>query len=254
MSKLIRYCILTLGFLTVSCQAEVISIRADVWFPINGEPNSSAPGYMIELAQKIAATSGHEVDYKTMPWERSVAQVREGEFDCVVGAYKEDAPDFIYPDTPWGIDESFFYTKKGSSWQFKGISSLDSVKIGSIGGYAYDDALDAYIEANKSTSKVQVINANNALENNIKKVIAGRIDATVESKLVMSAKLKELGLVQDIVPAGRLGTPTEMYIACSPAKASSKNYVKLFTEGTHKLRQSGELKTLLEKYGLEDWQ
>lgn len=43
------------------------------------------------------------------------------------------------------------------------------------------------------------------------------------------------------------------YIACSPAKESSKVLMKLVDEGTDKLRQSGELQKILDKYGLKDW-
>lgn len=74
---------------------------------------------MIELAQRIAAEAGHQIDYKIMPWERSVLKVRRGDFDCVVGAYKEDSPDFIFPDSAWGVDESHFSAKKGSTWRYE---------------------------------------------------------------------------------------------------------------------------------------
>lgn len=233
--------------------ADTVSIRADEWFPINGTPGSTTPGYMIELAQVILAANGHKVDYKTMPWERSLADVRRGKFDCVVGAYKDDAPDFVFPEEPWGVIESTFYVKKGSSWSYKGIESLKNIKIGTIGGYAYSEEFDAYVEANKSTAKVQVINANNALEQNIKKLASSRIDATIESHLVMEAKLKSLGMREEIMGAGVLSEADNMYIACTPIKESSKRYVKLFTQGVEKLRRSGELKVILDKYGLKDW-
>lgn len=234
--------------------ADTISIRADEWFPINGVPDSDKPGYMIEMASAILAKHGHTVDYKTMPWERSLDQVRKGNFDCVVGAYRDDAPDFIFPELSWGLIETSFYVKKGSPWRYQNMDSLKDVSVATIGGYAYSEEFDAYVEAFKSSSKVQVINANNALEQNIKKLLAGRVDTLVESDLVMIAKLDEMGMSDQIETAGLLNEAENMYIACSPAKPESAKLVKQLNAGLIELRQSGELKKILRKYGLKDWQ
>lgn len=238
-------------FSTIS-SADTISIRADSWFPMNGVPNSAKPGYMIEIATQIFADAGHTVDYRTMPWERAIISVREGQFDCVVGAYAEDAPDFLYPTESWGMDEGVFYVKKGDDWQYTGLESLRNLKLGLIGGYAYDEAFDKFIEEN-NTGNFQLLYGDNALEQNIKKILAGRLTATVESPLVMQAKLTEMGLLGEIVNAGNLGEPSAIYIACSPAKSSSKDLIKLVDEGTSRLRKSGELQQILDKYGLKDW-
>lgn len=233
--------------------AKSVSIRADVWFPINGVPGSSSPGYMIELAQIILKEHGYMVDYQASPWERSLNDVRKGKFDCVVGAYTEDAPDFIFPKESWGKIESTFYVKKGNAWKYVGIKSLMSAKVGTIGGYAYSEEFDAYVAANSNSARVQVIKGNNALEKNIKKLLAGRIDTLIESHLVMNAKLKDMGKSSDIMAAGLLAPADDMYIACSPAKAHSKELVQWFSDGLEKLRANGELQKVLSKYGLKDW-
>jgi polar amino acid transport system substrate-binding protein len=232
--------------------ADTMSIRADNWYPMNGDPTADKPGYMIELAQTIFAKHGITVDYKTMPWERSVDMARRGEFDCVVGAYKDDAPDFLFPGEPWGVGQSAFYVKAGNTWRYTGLDSLASKTIGLIGGYAYEEDFDKYVAENAGS--FQNVNGDNAAENNIKKVLAGRIDAMVEHPSVMTAKLKEMGLEGQIELAGVLAEAVDMYIACSPAKSSSEEYLKLVDEGTRALRASGELAEILRRYGLSDWQ
>jgi polar amino acid transport system substrate-binding protein len=69
----------------------------------------------------------------------------------------------------------------------------------------------------------------------------------------MPEKLSLLGLENKLIPAGSLGEPTPMYIACSPKKESSKDYVKWFDEGLTTLRENGRLNAILAKYGLSDW-
>lgn len=232
--------------------SDTITIRSDVWFPMNGEPGSAQPGYMIELAQTIFSKHGHTVDYRLMPWERALNEVRLGTEDCVVGAYVEDAPDFVFPEEHWGMDNSAFYVRKSESWQYQGIESLHSIKLGVIGGYAYGDEFDEYIKQNQHDN-VQTVKGDNALEKNIKKVIAGRLTAFIDSPLVVAAKLKEMGLEGTISEAGTLGDPSPMYIACSPAKPNSQDYIKMIDDGTRALRASGELSKIMAKYGLKDW-
>jgi polar amino acid transport system substrate-binding protein len=238
------------SLVSLSVNAATISIRADEWFPMNGEPGAAKPGFMIELAERVFGDAGHTVDYKLMPWERALDSVRKGDFDCVVGAYKDDAPDFVFPEEHWGLDNTAFYVKEGSDWTFNGYDSLLTQKVAVINGYAYGEEFDQLVKDNPQV--FQGIGGNDALEKNIKKLEAGRVDVLVESPSVLAAKMKDMG-VTGFKRAGDMGEPSKMYIACSPAKESSKDYVKLVDEGTAKLRESGELEKIMANYGMTDW-
>jgi polar amino acid transport system substrate-binding protein len=162
--------------------AATVSIRADAWFPINGEPGGNSEGYMIDMATAIFTAAGHTVDYKKMPWVRAVKSVREGLFDCVVGAYVEDAPDFIFPSTNWGMDRTGYYVTSESTWKFSGFDSLLTETVGVINGYAYGDEFDALVK-----SRVDVFQGSSgedALERNFKKLVHNRLDIVVESVVV----------------------------------------------------------------------
>lgn len=242
--------ILLSALLSHAALSDTISIRADEWFPVNGQPDSDKPGYMIELAKAVLESAGHTVDYKIMPWERALDSVRKGDHDCVVGAYKEDAPDFIFPETNWGLDSTGFFVKSGNAWQFTGMGSLLDKRVGIINGYAYGEEFDAFVTANPSV--FSGLGGSDALDKNIRKLTAGRVDVVVESPNVMRAKLQEMG-VNNVMQAGTLGEPSEMYIACSPAKPSSQGYIKLVNEGTETLRASGKLDAIMQRYGMSDW-
>jgi polar amino acid transport system substrate-binding protein len=239
--------------LPAAALADNVSLRADEWYPYNGTPGSARPGYMIELAQQALAKGGHQVSYALMPWERALEAVRKGEYDCVVGAAKSDAPDFVYPEEPMGRDQTVFYVKKGTAWRYAGIPSLASVKLAVIAGYSYDEELDRYIEENAGKPALQVISGDNALDQNVKKLKAGRVDVVAESQAVFSAKVADMGLKGEFDLAGTQGEPDEVYVACSPARPASRDYARLLTEGVRAMRASGELSTLLEKYGVDPW-
>jgi polar amino acid transport system substrate-binding protein len=243
---------LLLSGMLIPVSAATVSIRADSWFPMNGEPGGDSQGYMIDMATEIFTAAGHTVDYKQMPWERAVKSVREGLFDCVVGAYPEDAPDFVFPSTSWGMDSTGYYVTNESTWQFSGFDSLLTQKVGVIGGYAYGEEFDALVKSRPDVFKNS--SGKDALSKNFKKLVNNRIDVVVESVAVADAKLKELGLNSKLKIAGTNPEKAPIYIACSPAKSTSKMYIELIDKGTKTLRKSGKLKAILDKYGLQDWQ
>lgn len=238
--------------LTGAVQADTVSIRADHWYPMNGTPGDAKPGFMIEIAQQSLAKAGHTVDYALMPWERALNSAESGEIDCVVGAYKSDAPNLLFPEHSQGVDTTGTFVKAGSSWRYADLETLKVVRVGAITGYSYGDELDAFIEQNPQ--KIQLLSGDTALEQNIRKLLSGRIDVILESPAVFNAKIKDLDLQGQTEFAGAIGAPENLYVACTPRKESSKAYIKLISDGTQELRQSGELKKILDKYGLSDWQ
>jgi polar amino acid transport system substrate-binding protein len=246
---------LVLSVLSAASQALTITLRAEEWAPFNGEPGSERPGYLIELATRIFAQAGHKVDYQLMPWERAIADVRAGKFDCIVGAYKEDAPDFVFPSVPLGRDQQGFFRADGKDWQFD-AATLKQQRLAVIGGYSYDDGgvLDTYIKNNERSANIQVSKGDAPLARNIRMLVAGRVDIAVSSIPVMRSKLDELGLTGKVQQVDTLGDPYDVYIACAPGKILSKTYTELLGKGVQKMRSSGELQTILQKYGLGDWQ
>ena len=243
-----------IGFSISKTEAQTISIRADIFFPVSGNPYDERPGYMIEIAQAILADKGVTVEYQTMPWARSLILAEKGLIDCIVGAYKSKDRTLIYPSLPWGKDQNLFYVAKNSSWRFSGMSSLKDLRIGIIHGYSYSPDFDDFAKQTENQSIFEYTFGLSALEQNISKLLAGRIDATIETNLVMPKKLKELNLENDIIPAGKLNTKNDLYIACSPTKTSSRKYLQWFDEGIQKLRASGRLKLILQRYQLTDWE
>jgi polar amino acid transport system substrate-binding protein len=236
-------------------QALTITLRADEWSPFNGDPKSDHPGYLIELATRIFANAGHKVDYQQMPWQRAIADVRAGKFDCIVGAYKDDAPDFVFPSVPLGRDQQGFFRADGKSWHFD-AATVSQQRLAVIGAYSYDDGgvLDTYIKSNARSPNLHISTGDAPLARNIRMLVAGRVDVVVSSKTVMEAKLDELKLTDQVQRVDTLGEPQDVYIACAPGKILSKTYTELLSKGVQTLRASGELQTILRKYGLGDWQ
>lgn len=237
-----------------SAAAETLSIRADVWPPYNDEPKSNKPGYMIMVLMEIFLRQGYTLDYQTLSWDESLEAVRKGQFNAVIGASKDDAPDFIFPKESFGISDTAFFVRPETKWKFNGISSLKQVKLGVIGGYAYDEELDAYIKANKGTDRIVVSTGDDPIKELILKLKNGQVDAIAEdSNVMMSALLSGKVPLKGVVSAGSLTDKAELYIAFSPKHPKSKELAAKFDTGIRELRSSGKLKAILGLYGLTDW-
>lgn len=233
--------------------SEKITIAADPWLPFTGEQKEGKQGYLIDIAKAIFEPQGIEVEYQTMPWARSIEEGRKGTIQAIAGAYKSDAPDFIFSQKPQGHLKDCFYVLKGNPWRYHDLPSLESISLGVVNGYSYGEQLNQYIEKNKTNPKrIQMVSGERTLDSNLLKLQKKRIEALVEGETVMTYYLKDQNLKIDLEEAG-VNTVHEVYIAFAPKNLESKKYAKLLDEGIPKLRVSGKLKAILDSYGILDW-
>ena len=249
-----------LALLSVNVWAgEPIKIRADMWVPYNGDPSSSQPGYIVEIARILFEKAGYTLDYQVAgwTWDQALEACHKGTIDGVIGWTSSDGDDFIRPEEPEGKMQNAFFVAKGNAWRYAGPDSLKGQRVGVISGYTYGGDVDPYLEANKDNEDaVQSISDDNALELNVNKLKAGRLDVIIEDVAVFNNKVKELGMEGDFEQAGLLTEKEEdqqVFMAFSPDGAHSKDLAKIITDGVRELRTSGELQKILDKYGVKDW-
>ncbi len=236
-------------------KVQKITIAADFWCPFNCQPGSENPGYMIELAKKIFAKHNISIEYQIVPWSRALKFCRIGEISAVVGSYKSDAPDFIYPKIEQGMIGFSFFNLKGSNWHYQGLDSLENQLVGVANDYAYTDYFDSYINKNRGNSnRLYIAYGEQPLKTNIALLGRELIDTLIETEPVFLYVSKKLNNYSKFSNAGALSPALPAYIAFSPALAESKRYAEILSQGTEQLRGSGELAIILAKYGLKDWQ
>lgn len=235
----------------LSAQADTITVVADTWCPYNCEPSSDKPGLLIEIARYgLEEKGGHTLEYKVLPWARAIEEARYGKYEGIVGAYKEDAPDFVFPIDSQirSVDEA--YVKAKDTWTFTEMKSLEEISIGVIRDYSYGKEVDSYVKKHlNDPSKIQVASGDDALPINVKKLLAGRIRAVIEDRAVMTYYLSQTKSQNEIIPAGVLGGQP-IFIAFSPKNPKSKEYALLYSQGLTELQSTGKLKEIMEKYSL----
>lgn len=230
----------------------IITVVADIWNPYNGVPTAERPGFVVELAREIFKRQGYSVEYLQLPWTRALISVEQGLYDAVLCAFPEEIPTGIFPEEETGIVHNCFFVRSESDWEFQGIQSLENHILGGVQDYNYRHIMP-YVEEYKDSGLVSLLTGDNAAERNLMKLINHRIDIYVEDRNVGLYTIASLGLQDQIKIAGVEGPGVKAYVVFSPAKATSGLYAVLFSEGIRKLRRDGTLKTILDRYGLEDW-
>jgi polar amino acid transport system substrate-binding protein len=237
---------------------KTITLKGDVWPPYVMDPGEGKNGFMVDVAMAALSKYGFEVKFTNEPWTRTLDDLEKGRTDGVVGIYFSDAAGrkLVIPVEEIGISINKFYVKKDSSWKYSNIKSLEKIVLGVIDSYDYGE-INPYIEAQKklpsAAKKVGIMYGDKGLENNLKKLMIGRITATVEDHLVMNYTSSKMGLQDKIKEAGSVKPLNKVGIAFSPGNPMSKDYATALSSGIEKMRASGELKKILDKYGVKDW-
>ena len=247
-------------FLSTNAKAETIRMVADQWCPYNCGVNDPRQGYIVDIARKIFAKYNIDIQYENVSWVRALEKTRLGEYDAAIGASITEGKGMIFPKEDMGLMRVHFFVKKGNTWRYNGIASLENKILGVITDYDYTDDLNAYIAKNQNNlQKVQAVNGDDALKMNLRKLDAGRIDIMPEDAFVMQYRVMSDKLEDKFDDAGvanpQLSIPNDgIFIAFSPKNPRSKEWAKILSDGITQMRRSGELQKILSSYGLKDWQ
>lgn len=231
--------------------AETIVLRSDEWCPYNCSPKSRNEGYILDVVRESFAKEGITIEYQIWPWAKSIKSAQMGFVAGVIGALKEEVPDFIYPDEEQGISLSCFYAFKESKVKYRNLKDLEGQTIGAIKYYSYGEKIDGYFREN--STKVQLVSDTDSAHMNVRKLLNKNIDLIVEDRNVMDRLLNRMRLSDEVVNVGCEGKGEKVYIAFSPKNPKSGKYAEIVNRAFKNARENGSLESILKKYGLKDW-
>ncbi len=232
---------------------KVITMGSDVFFPYVG--NTTERGYVIEIADKVFGAKGITVDYDNIPWARVLVEVRKGNLSAAPSILIDDAPDFVFPEEPIGKYFASLFTHKTSKLEYVNISSLHNYTLAVIKDYIYTPEIYKYIKTNiKNIPRIHTTYGNDSLKTNISMLLKDRVDVIVEGSNVFWYKIKLMGLKKTDFREIKLPNKEKyFFIGFAPRIKESREYADILSKGIIKLRKTGELKKILNKYGVSDW-
>jgi len=244
----------TILFIFITCSQETIAdeitLAADSWCPINCEPNSDKPDFMVEITRYIFAQQGHTIKYLKIPWLRAIKLAEKGKINGVIGAYKGDSKQLIFPQHEQALLNNACYVLKDNPWNYTDTSSLENHTLGIVRGYDYGDEINQYIKRAKKSNLIVITGTENLTERLLTLLERKRADIVLETDIVYQHIAKKLGVTSMFRFAGESALPSKSYVAFSPMLSTSKNYAEILSDGMVEIRKSGKLAQIMEKYGL----
>ncbi|WP_320006234.1 transporter substrate-binding domain-containing protein [Maridesulfovibrio sp.] len=220
------------------------------------EKEEGKVGYVTEILKVIYERAGYEITFQLTPYKRGVQGVERGEYDLIPNVNSGHSKKMIFSKRRNGVLRQNFYVRKGETWKYDGVESLQGITVGSVIGYDYSSfspEYEAYLQKYKNTPSVQYVGGAYGPMINLKKILKGRITTFNEDKYLFEYLAGKSGIKNEFELAGTLGENMQ-YVGFAPGNSRSVRLAEIFDEGILQLRESGELKRILTKYDLKDWE
>ncbi len=231
--------------------ADTLRLGGMVRCPYVCAADDQHPGFMLEITQEILEQAGHKVLFEPLPWSRALRYVRSNNLDGIVGVLRRNAPDLVYPKLAQAVSQYVFFVPASSRWQHTGLVSLWQVQIGVTQDVSYG-SMDSYIRRYQHSARIQSLTGVTAINQNLRAMELGRIDALLADRVVMDYKRLKDPLSLPLKEAGSLHSE-HLYVAFAAGSPKAAEYARILSDGLDRLRSDGTLDTILQRYGLSDW-
>lgn len=229
---------------------EITLVSPAYWCPFSCTAGAAQEGFTVDIIRWIFARHGISVRLLNENYSRALADVRSGRYSASPSTFKDEAPDFTYPEQAVSFNRFCFYTRPDDDWSYQGLASLAPRQVGIIQNYAYGHELDALIQ--QQPAIFRPYSGNDLTLRLIKQLQLKRFNTFIEEEnLVNYTQQQNPG-----IPLRQAGCQdgTLAYMAISPLHPQREAYARLFDEGMHEIRRNGVLQQILSAYGLSDWQ
>jgi polar amino acid transport system substrate-binding protein len=238
MKRLLTSALSVVALVAIASQA---SAQADklIFFATDQEKTG---GFLLELTVEAMKKSGYETKVQFVPWARAVNMVTNGATDGLLGCYYSDerAKVLAYSDLLAESPMSFFALEK-SHIKYSTLDDLAQYSIGTIIGAAYPkNFTDA---ANLRTEAVS------SYQQNVAKLVAGRIGLFVEKRFVVENYLSAADISSNdkIVALEPPLVVNKFYNAFSKTVPDAEAKLKAFNEGLAAIRADGTYALIMRK-------
>lgn len=224
--------------------AEIVRLTNGEWPPYQS-PDLPHYGAASWLAQRAFELEGYEVKYGFFPWSRAYYMAETGQYDgSLIWSYsKERAKKFLYSEPFIHTNTVFFYNRE-NPLKWDDWADLKGKVIGATTGYYYGEAF-----AQAEAAGLFTVDRVSSDELNLKKLIAGRLDAFPLSldvgRYMLRAHFNDIERARiDWHPKPLRKTAYHLIISRKSPRAQA--LVEAFNRGVAKLKASGEYERIMQ--------
>jgi polar amino acid transport system substrate-binding protein len=206
-----------------------IRLAATDWCPYTCD-SKQEPGIVVEYLQEILAPHNIVLDIRYLPWKRAIREVETGKISGLVTAVTSEAPSLLFTSEATMGYSVCLYTKKNSSWQYIDPSSLTDQVLGAALNYSYNESIDAYIKANKNTSKITTAVGENKIPRFYSMLKSNRINVFISDRYVAAWNAKKYNIDQQNVTINSCFEKHNFNFALNPNVAWGQELIDLLND------------------------
>ncbi len=224
------------------------------WAPFTYQDNNNIlTGLDIEIIRHIFSSAGYTVEYKKVPWARSLKWIEDGKIHIGASAMKTPEREaYAYFSAPYYKETYVLFVRKGESSKYPLKNLLDiigsSFRLGVMRNSLYGDEFDRLMKNPEFSRHVEAVTTD---EQNHKKLLAKRFDGFIQEYSRMSTDGRISGIFEKVEP---LLVIEENYLHVMFSKqATTPEIVHLFNAGLEKIQGDGTYQKIFKKYNLDEF-
>jgi ABC-type amino acid transport/signal transduction systems, periplasmic component/domain len=223
----------------------VLQLATESWPPYVYECGDKACGMDVELATRVLAKLGYQVQIHFVPWPRAQVQLKAGEVDAILdiskGKSNERASFLLFPKEELSTTSNSLFYRKSEPFVFSGLSSLRGKRVAVVRGYNYS----ANFMSATYFSREPGINH----EMNMKKLVRGRVDLALMDTAVGLYLIRTLHLDEQIGMDATRFASGQLYLAFA-IRPELEELMANFERELIAYKKTAEYQQLLVRYGL----
>jgi polar amino acid transport system substrate-binding protein len=208
------------------------------------KPNSDAQnfhGYSWDVLRESYHVMGYTVELFISPCVRSLREVKQGNYDIIfpTGVNTERKKVFDYSKESINEANYVIYVNADSSIEWKGLSSFYGKTIGVKTAFSYGDEWTNEDKITKNSVKTML--------QGFKMLQLHRFEGFLGYEYNCDYILKQNGMQKEFKKFPAFGSSLE-YLVALKTNPKGKELLRVFDEGKRKLRKSGKLDKIKQKW------
>lgn len=236
------------GLLMAAAAAAVTPVRVfTTAYPPYAAPDLPGQGAAVRMLRELLRAHGFSPVVEFQPWARLGAELHAGRYDLVLLAWPGDLQRHgLVGGSPWFASRLGLYVRR-ADWRAGGLALADagSLSIGIVRDYAYPDTLS------KRGLDLQLAGSD---AQNLRKLVAGRVDAVALERAVGQHLLKRLGGAVDprsVTWQEPAFAVVPVYAAVVPGRPQAQRLQQALADGLKAYKADGRYARLLRDNDLD---
>lgn len=199
--------------------------------------NKDLSGLYFDILREVFEPEGISLNVKFEPYARSLETIKSKSADIVVGVYKDELENVIYPKLHFGADDVVVCFMKEKNIRWNGEATLKDSVLSWIRKYNYNEYLSI------KPKRIEIVDKR---DSGIKMMMKKRVDFFIDNSYDMEATIEEMGLDRSLFDIKFIKF-LNLYF-CFVNDEKGKRLANMYDKNFKTLIQNGKIKKLYEEY------